>query len=312
MGAMSVIVNKINTVETITNDEKIYLGLSNLLNRFGHRNLGEDMEWRGMGDDFIKNMDLKYFLSNPKYVQSLCKFDAKYINDFIKPLIAKLATKIVLNDSKNKQDEHKEGFSNGGTILSQQDSMLYAMEIAKNNQNPIAFCINQGEALGGKRQQKIMETIYYKYNNKNKVWDIIEKPNDKEYCMIFDVVANNTVDGIEQSLKDKINNKPDTFIMDSFSSVESFPQKTEDQKKMYKPINSLYLNISPIIDELKYRIRHSYFGTPFELDYKKDHSLEKATEHKGDVNNSFVADNLGTNVENFKRRAGGVSYSLKM
>ena len=39
--------------------------------------------------------------------------------------------------------------------------MLYALEIAKNNQNPIAFCINQGEALDGKRQQKIMETINY-------------------------------------------------------------------------------------------------------------------------------------------------------
>ena len=108
--------------------------------------------------------------------------------------------------------------------------MLYAIEIAKNNQNPIAFCINQGEAVSGIRQQKAMDTIYYKYNDESKIWDITAKPNNKDYCMIFDVVANNTVAGIEQSLKNKIDNNPDTFIMDSFSSVESFPQKTEDQK----------------------------------------------------------------------------------
>lgn len=166
--------------------------------------------------------------------------------------------------------------------------MLYAIEIAKNNQNPIAFCINQGEAVGGKRQQKIMETIYYKYNNEKEVWNIIAKPNDKKYCMIFDVVANNTVDGIEQSLKNKIDNNPDTFIMDFFTSIEPFPKKTEDQKKMYKPIDSLYLNISPIIGELKYRIRHSYFGTPFELGYKKDFVLKNAAINKGRTNNNFI------------------------
>ena len=128
--------------------------------------------------------------------------------------------------------------------------------------------------------------------------------------MIFDVVARNNVDNIEKYLKNKIDNKPDTFIMDCFTSIEPFPQKTEDQKKMYKPIDSLYLNISPITDK-ELRIRHSYFGTPFELDYKKDHALQNAVTNRGKTNNNFIKEYIKKEKWLDRRVSRGLKGSLE-